>query len=218
MIFSEMSPASSRQSVHGQDAKRSARYARYFGLASLGTAPLGAVTFLITSDRLDRLPVTLQWILVALAFASTLYLLGLLVFPWSRPLWLRSNFYNPKHWWGFLLPAANSLYVAFMATWGFAVVSGFLYLQGVAKTAPERALSDPFNDSWAYYMWDFLDAIPVLEIPQTLGWELAFSFTDHVTPLLLLLYKVLLLGPVIATGTLVWRDVRRLRSTTKSAA
>jgi hypothetical protein len=200
------------------DAKRSARYARYFGLITVGMAPLGVVWLLIKHDRLDRLPLALQWFLVALALASTLYLLGLFVLPWSRPLWLKSNFYDPAHWWGFLLPLANTVYVASMATWGFAIVSGFLYLRGVGTTAPERALADPFNDSWAYYIWGFLNAIPVLEIPQTLGWEMRFRFTDHVNPVLLLLYKLALIGPMIATGKLVWGDVRRRRSRTRNPA
>ena len=90
--------------------------------------------------------------------------------------------------------------------------------QREAKTAPGRALNDPVGDSFAYYVWNFLNAIPVLEIPKTLGWELRFRFIDHVNPVLLLLYKVALIGPMIAAGTLVWQDVRRLRSRTKDPA
>ena len=60
----------------------------------------------------------LQWVLVVLTFVSAFYLVGLFVLPWSRPQWLTSNFYDPTRWWDFLLPAANTLFIAFMATSG----------------------------------------------------------------------------------------------------
>jgi hypothetical protein len=151
LLPNEMSAAPANANVQSLHAKRSARYKRYFGLIPVAMAPLAGVPWLIEHHRLDRLPVALQWFLVALALGSALYLVGLVELPWSRPLWLKLNLYTPAHWWGFLLPAANTAVVAAMATWGFAVVSGFLYLHGVGATAPERALGDPFNDSLAYY-------------------------------------------------------------------
>jgi hypothetical protein len=197
------------------DVKHSVRYQRYFGLITVGMAPLFLFTLLI--GRLDRLPLALQWILAAGAFGSTVYLLGLIVVPLTRELWLASNFYKPAHWWGFLVPLLNTVYLTFQATWGFAIVSGFLFLRGVGTTDPERALTDPFNDSWRYYIWSFLNAVPVLEIPQTLGWERPFRFTDHVNPALLLLYKLALVGPVLATGKLIWQGVRcRFRTRTSA--
>lgn len=203
--------ASHRERTPAEHDKRADRYRRYTGFAALGMAPLAAAVTLL--NKLSQLPPALQWLLVGLAFASTLYVIGLVAFPWSRPLWLTFNSYNPAHWWGFLLPASNTLYIALMATAGFALVSAFLYLQGLATTSPERALSDhPFNASFEYYAWSFLNAIPVLELPNTLGWELSFRYTDQVSRLLLLLYKILVIGPMIATGILVWRDVQRLHS------
>jgi hypothetical protein len=88
----------------------------------------------------------------------------------------------------------------------------------LATTSPERTLADPFNETINYYIWSFLDAVPMLELPRTLGWELPFRYTDPVNRVLLLVYKIVLIGPVIETGMRVWQDVRRLRSGTKDAA
>jgi hypothetical protein len=197
------------------DKKRVTMYGRYVGFIGLAMAPVVLVSFLIKPHRLDWLPVAFQWCLVVVAFLSALYIIGLIVLPWSRPLWLKSNFYDPGHWWGLILPLANTVYIACMATGGFAIVSGFLYLRGLGTTTPEHALTDPVNDCWAYYIWGFVNAIPVLDIPQTLGWEMRFRFTDHINPVLLLFYKLVLIGPMIATGKLIWQDVRRREDPTR---
>lgn len=204
-----------KDNADSRDVKRGTRYGRYAGLISIGITPLVVFMWLLRNQRLEHLPPTLQWFLMMLAFVSTLYLVGLVVLPWSRPYWLKLNFYNPAHWWGYLLPLANTLYIAFFATSGFAVISTFLYLRGLATTDPEHALENPFNDCFAYYIWRFLNAIPVLEIPKTIGWEMRLEFTDHITPVLLLLYKITLIGPIIAIGKLVWTDVRDRHSSDK---
>jgi hypothetical protein len=201
-----------------QEDKRSMRYRRYFGSIPFAMLPLVVALLSIERPYFYQLPLAVQCVVVGLAFASALYLVGVVALPWSRPLWLTSNLYDPTHWWGFLLPVANTLYIACMATSGWAVLSAFLYLQGLATMSPERALAKPINDSLMYYFWSFLDAVPVLELPRTLGWELPFRYTDPVNRVLLLLYKIVLIGPVIATGVLVWQDIRRLRSGTKEPA
>jgi hypothetical protein len=196
--------------------KRSKHFRIYFGLIPLSMGLLALVMWLMSHDYFYQLSLALQWVLICLSFGIALYLVGALALPWSRPLWLTSNLYDPTHWWGFLLPVSNTLFTAFMATAGFAVVSVFLYRQGLATTSPERALADPFNESFkeslAYYLWSLLDAIPVLELPQTLGWERSFRYTDPASRVLLLVYKVVVILPMIATGVLIWRDIPRLWS------
>jgi hypothetical protein len=45
-----------------------------------------------------------------------------------------------------------------------------------------------------------------------------FRYTDHISRLLLLIYKIVLIGPVIATIILIWREVRHVRYETKDPA
>jgi hypothetical protein len=169
-------------------------------------APLGLVLIISEFDALGQLPAVLQWTLVCGAFASTLFILGLFAFPSSRRRWID---WNGRFWPA--LPVLNTVGMACYATAGFALVTGFLTQQGVAVAAPQRVLEDPASDAYTYYAWNFFNAIPYLEIPRTLGWELRLGFTDHVSPVLLLMYKLALVGPVIAIGQLAWQDLRRLR-------
>ena len=94
-----------------------------------------------------------------------------------------------------------------MATVSFAGLSAILHLHGLATIAPAQALQDPLWDSAVnFYVWKSLDSIPVLEIPETMGWTPAFGFTDHVSPVLLLLYKIVVILPLIETGRLIWQQ------------
>jgi hypothetical protein len=173
----------------------------------VGILPL--FVFALLSSRFERLPLTWQLIFVAYACTGTVCLVKLIVFPYTRDLWLDWNVVYPNRWWGFLVALLNTSWLVLLITYGFAIVSGFLYLRGVGTTVPERALTNPFNDSSWYYIWSFLNAVPSLEIPQTFGWERAFRFTDRVNLLLLLLYKLTLVGPAIATVKVILQDIYR---------
>ncbi len=198
------------QGASGQEGSGPSRYERFFAVTIPALAPLFAVHWLAWTDRLERYPVAVQVILVALAFGSGLVPPALVFTPRFRAEWLRLNFWRPGRWWGFLIPALNTCWICVIVTsWGFALVSGLLYVHGVATTDPERALNDPFTDSWTIYIWTFLSAF---EIPQMIGWELRFRFTDHVNPVLILLYKLCVVGPVFEIGRQFWKDRPRAGS------
>jgi hypothetical protein len=99
-----------------------------------------------------------------------------------------------------------TLAIWLLATVSFAGLSAILYLHGLATIAPAQALQDSLWDSAVFYVWKSLDSIPVLEIPETMGWTPAFRFTDHVSPVLLLLYKIVVILPLIETGRLIWQQ------------
>jgi hypothetical protein len=87
---------------------------------------------------------------------------------------------------------------------GFALLFEFLHEKGVGARDPAGALSE--SEALAYYVWHFLDAIPYREIPRTVGWELGFAYVDHVNPVLLLLYKLVVITPVLALGFTLRRE------------
>ena len=162
------------------------------------------LAFALRSETLERFPFAVQVTDVALALAIGSFCAWGLVTAKSRKSWLK--FLEPvtlTHGvYGVPALVLAIVWIVAFATLGFAGVSELLYLHGIATTEPDRALADPLTDSGRFYLWSFLNAIPVLEIPQALGWKLAFRFTDHVSPVLLLLYKVTVIGPVIATARL----------------
>jgi hypothetical protein len=53
-------------------------------------------------------------------------------------------------------------------------------------------------EALVYYVWSLLDGIPVLEVPQTLNWEPAITFTDHMSGALLRAYKLFVIVPIVS--------------------
>jgi len=199
--------------THAADDNSHKRFQRYVEvILPLTGVPFIIVNWLMNSHRFDQLSLTLQWALMVLVFVGGLSMIRVITLPRWRSLWVRPC---REHWLAPPAVAFITLIIAFIVTGEFAVVSTFLYLQGIATTSPERPLTDPVNDSYWYYIWNFLNAIPILELPQTLGLDLPFRYTDPWNRLLLLIYKIVLIGPVIATTVLIWRDARRLRYKTK---
>lgn len=204
---------SESERTHAADDNSNKRFQRYVKVIQPLTGfPFIIVYLLMSSHRFDRLSLTLQWALMVLAFVGGLSMIGVLTLPRWRSLWVRPC---RKRWLASPAVAFTTLVIAFIVTGEFAFVSTFLYLQGIATTSPQRPLTDPVNASYWYYIWNFLNAIPILELPQTLGLDPPFRYTDPWSRLLLLIYKIVLIGPVIATMVLIWRDARRLRYKTK---
>jgi hypothetical protein len=162
---------------------------------------------ILLGGGLERMPLAAQVIVVVLALSISCFFAGGLLTSRGRATWLRVAKNGEK-------PSPFRLGVYTLLIWGwatlaFAGLSGLLYMHGIATTVPKHAVNYPVWDSAVnFYAWKSLDAIPVVEIPQTAGWEPAFQFTDHVSPILLLLYKVIVITPVIETGWLIWNNRR----------
>ncbi len=52
--------------------------------------------------------------------------------------------------------------------------------------------------SGEFFVWNFLDGIPVLKITESLNWNRDRTFTDHYSGSLLLLYKLAVVIPIVA--------------------
>jgi hypothetical protein len=69
---------------------------------------------------------------------------------------------------------------------------------GLGTVTEAKPIDTPFVlDAFAYYLWNFLDAIPALEVPETLGWSMPAELTDPLSGVLLLAYKVLAIFPLV---------------------
>ena len=160
----------------------------------------------------ERLPTAVQALLAGITFAGGLAFASLLARDRWRRYWLNADGYRPGGPLGFVQPVLSTFYLLMLTTVGFAFLTGFLYVQGlvdvVTETGQRTTLDDPVNDATYHYAWGFLNAIPLLEIPKTAGWQQEFRLVDHVSPPLLLLYKLVVILPVIALGRMVIRDRR----------
>lgn len=80
--------------VLGPGTVKVARYRWLFGLSVvLGMLPVFVAWTLMDTEWAER-RASVQWGLALVAFAGALFLVCLLVFPWSRPLWLQANLYK----------------------------------------------------------------------------------------------------------------------------
>jgi hypothetical protein len=170
-----------------------------FQLLVGNTALVGILSWLLL-PAFRRWHVAFQLLLVAGTLGMSLLFVSSLLTKRARGKWLEVVGD------GLYAHGVLTLSIWLWATISFAGLSAILVLQGIATTDPEHAIKDPVWDpALHFYLWKSLDSIPVLEIPQTIGWEPAFRFTDRVSPVLLLLYKIVVILPLIETGRLIWQ-------------
>ena len=81
--------------------------------------------------------------------------------------------------------------------------SGFATNSGGGTWGPYY--TDAYVAFEKHYVWHFLDAVPALEIPETLGWTLEYDVTSSVSGALLLLFKILVILPIIRLGLELWK-------------
>lgn len=107
---------------------------------------------------------------------------------------------------GNLAPVVYSFNVLMIAVNFFAVATYVLVSNGfktgiAAANSGEKLFSDLLN----FYTWHFLDAIPLLRVNQTLGWDPPLTYKAGTAGLILLLFKIAVIVPVIAAFTGYWK-------------
>ena len=58
-----------------------------------------------------------------------------------------------------------------------------------------------------FYLWHFLDAVPVFKINDTLPWKEPLTYTNAGIGLLLLLFKIVVISPIIGAFIWYWRNI-----------
>lgn len=146
-------------------------------------------------------PTWVQVVVVAVFF--------LLLFLWAwlisgnRGLRLFTQLYKQGIKWPFLFSVAMLVF----ALLPFAGLSSILADLGYAKFEP----SVPEREFWRLqdlYLWHFMNSVPSLKIPETLLWQEPFRYKDHLSGVLLLAFKIIVIVPVIASFT-VWARLRK---------
>jgi predicted ester cyclase len=104
-------------------------------------------------------------------------------------------------------PFVYSISLLVMAASVFASISVTLQRCGYAKFEPP--LPSDLPPVVDFYMWHFANFILGLGIPQTLRWTQPYQYSDHLSGLVLLIFKIAVIVPVIASFKL-WHDVRKV--------
>jgi hypothetical protein len=103
-------------------------------------------------------------------------------------------------------PAQLALFLTWQTTL-FAALTLVLQQHGVvtlaAKTTPPN-----FDGIAQFYSWQAVDLLPLLDVTKTLHWSAPLSYHDTNTGLAVLVFKALIVGPVIGTFLQYWRSGR----------
>jgi hypothetical protein len=59
-----------------------------------------------------------------------------------------------------------------------------------------------------FYIWNVLDAIPLLKIPVTMQWLAPHQYTDVFSGIILLVFKIIVIFPFIK-AFIMWRQNRK---------
>ena len=120
-------------------------------------------------------------------------------------------------WWSFaethvhrrLDEGRGAALLAAIATLGlaigtFASLTQSLYDRGHLELQGDGVSSDTIVDkAFAFYFWHLLDAVPLLDIPQTLRWGVPYTYTDSVSGAVLLAFKAVVIVPLIQVARLI---------------
>jgi hypothetical protein len=134
------------------------------------------------------------------------------------------------YWWLFFLGSSTAVVIGFTGFWRrwlfmpepsasrssilisaagalltltifFSVLTSVLAVKGVIPEKPQGRLFAHIEER---YCWEFLDQVPAIKIPETLHWKPQYSPKDHLSGALILIYKLLVILPVVGVIKYVW--------------
>jgi hypothetical protein len=96
------------------------------------------------------------------------------------------------------------LAVVGLAVGTFAGATGVLYEEGALELRGERVTeSGIVSAAGDFYLWHIVDAVPLLDITETLRWEAPYEYGDTVSGALLLGFEGFVLLPLISAGRVI---------------
>jgi hypothetical protein len=166
---------------------------------------LGTKIVLGATIGVAPLPIQVVVVLVWLAF-----LLGLVISVaterFARGNWRRGVALYGQSRWPIVGVLAALTSVLVMAWTTFAGLTCVFRDLGWVHLSPDFPSAECLSRLQDHYAWQFLDAIPAFQIPETLRWAAPYTYTDTVTGALILAYKAAIVLPLIGAYRL-WRRV-----------
>lgn len=152
------------------------------------------------------IPTVLKWFGVAVFFV----LLGFFIWSISTGE-RRTKVLGNLHSRGIFWPTAYSVSLLYFA---IACFTALLFLisyswGGVAPTKQSNLTTVEFSPLQDFFLVHFLGAIPALKVPETLLLEPKYEYTTSAIGFIVLLFKVAVLGPLIATFAVSFVSLRR---------
>lgn len=129
----------------------------------------------------------------------------------SRANWRRgSRIYRPLRW-PFATVLAVLAAVLALAWTDFSALTCVLREVGWAKIQPDFPADECLPRLQDFYLWQFVNAIPGFAVPETLRWDMPYTYSDSATGAVVLGYKLGILVPFFSALRLWRRLVREER-------
>jgi phosphohistidine phosphatase SixA len=104
------------------------------------------------------------------------------------------------------------LAIFLLAILSFGSLTAFLYQRGVVSIeGPGVSNESIAGKGQDFFAWQLLDAIPVLEVTGTLRLEPPFNYHDHWVGALVVIFKALVILPIIRTAIFVYNRLTQPR-------
>jgi len=100
------------------------------------------------------------------------------------------------------LPAAYSFSVLMLASLFFSSVTFILVNERGLTLDPGSSKEVTLGSLSDFFFWHFFDAIPLFKVPATLKWDVPLTYTSGAVGMIVLLFKVVVITPVI--GAFTW--------------
>jgi hypothetical protein len=98
------------------------------------------------------------------------------------------------------------LLVWLVASTVFVLVTSLTDDASLAASAPDMSEQGRFYHAGELYLWQLVNALPIIEATDTLNWEEPVARYSGVTGALLLLYKALVLAPGVFAARNAWKS------------
>jgi hypothetical protein len=137
--------------------------------------------------------VSTSWLPMTLDMAGTLLVVSI---AWAVAGEFLDAYVVPGH------PSPPSLIASiFTSTWAYLLalvaacsVALTLLHMGIAETDPGVATSQEVGSTMGWLSWHIVDAIPIVDVTETLGWSTDVEYVDRWTGVVLVVMRALLIG------------------------
>jgi hypothetical protein len=117
---------------------------------------------------------------------------------WALLLWLFWQTRLDPREPGYVLAVVLSVVAICIGLEAFAGLSTLLWERGMIRSATPGAPS--LWRAEGHYLWQLLNSVPLVSAPQTVGWRDPQPFADHISGVLLLVFKIAIIAPLIRLG------------------
>ncbi|VVB90299.1 Cupin domain protein [uncultured archaeon] len=156
--------------------------------------PLLFIPRFILEWAVESASLTLQIIIITIFFCLMVFLIWVIATTNNRAKFIERI--QKSGIWAVVYP----VWVLFISIYWFTSLFYLLYENGLVDIKPiDQGYGVTFSKLQDFFLWHFLEAIPVFNVPDTLLFKNPYIYIDHLSGWLLLAFKVVVIAPIIAT-------------------